>query len=340
MVCHLARLFFPPLKLQFFQEVKDKSISFSTYYTGWCNNLNFPEYGKSVRAFTRLLAPAYDDGLMTPRSRSVTGAPLPSPRLVSVNIHNDVSAPHVRYSLMLMQWAQFVDHDLTHTPVNRGFSNSILLCRDCDSKITVHPECLPIPIPQGDPYFPQINITSGKEFCLAFTRSMPGQLTLGFREQMNQITSFADASNVYGSDVCEMRELRTFAGGRLNATRLRKGKDLLPQTAENAECKAGSGLCFEAGDARSSEQPVLAAIHTIFMREHNRLADRLAQLNPQWSDEKLYQEGRRIAVAIQVGLSRNFRDLDFFIGNFFRNFVLMVTVYTNFFEIKWLNNLL
>jgi hypothetical protein len=268
--------------------------------TGWCNNLNFPEYGKSVRAFTRLLAPAYDDGLMTPRSRSVTGAPLPSPRLVSVNIHNDVSAPHVRYSLMLMQYAQFVDHDLTHTPVNRGFSNSILMCRDCDSKITVHPECLPIPIPQGDPYFPQINITSGKEFCLAFTRSMPGQLTLGFREQMNQITSFADASNVYGSDVCEMRELRTFAGGRLNATRLRRGKDLLPQTAENAECKAGSGLCFEAGDARSSEQPMLAAIHTIFMREHNRIVDRLAQLNPQWSDEKLYQEGRRIAVAVQV----------------------------------------
>ena len=45
--------------------------------TGWCNNLLFPEYGKSIRAFTRLLAPAYDDGLMSPRSRSVTGSPLP-----------------------------------------------------------------------------------------------------------------------------------------------------------------------------------------------------------------------------------------------------------------------
>lgn len=87
--------------------------------TGWCNNLMFPEYGKSIRAFTRLLAPAYDDGLMSPRSRSISGKPLPSPRLVSVNIHNDVSAPHVRYSLMMMQWGQFVDHDLTHTPVNR-----------------------------------------------------------------------------------------------------------------------------------------------------------------------------------------------------------------------------
>ena len=55
---------------------------------------------------------------------------------------------------------------------------------------------------------------------------------------MNQITSFADASNVYGSDVCEMRELRRFHGGLLNSTRLRRGKALLPQTAENAECKS------------------------------------------------------------------------------------------------------
>ena len=273
--------------------------------TGWCNNLDNPSYGKSVRAFTRLLAPAYDDGLMSPRSRSVTGALLPSSRLISVNIHNDVSAPHVRYSLMLMQWAQFVDHDITHTPVNRGFADSILNCRNCDSRSTVHPECLPIEVPEGDPYFPKINITSGREFCLGFTRSMPGQLTLGFREQMNQITSFFDASNVYGSDVCEQKELRLFQGGLLNSTRLRRGKDLLPQTAENKECKAGSGLCFEAGDARNSEQPVLSAIHTIMMREHNRLADRLAQLNPQWSDEKLYHEARRIEIAEMAHITWN-----------------------------------
>jgi hypothetical protein len=73
-------------------------------------------------------APAYDDGLMSPRSRSVLGSPLPSPRLVSVNIHNDVSAPHVRYSLMLMQYAQFLDHDVTHTPVNRSRAQFVGRC--------------------------------------------------------------------------------------------------------------------------------------------------------------------------------------------------------------------
>ena len=88
---------------------------------------------------------------------------------------------------------------------------------------------------------------------------------------MNQITYFADSSNVYGSDLCEMRELREFVGGHLNSTRtFHGGLDLLPQTDENAECKSASGLCFEAGDARNSEQPVLAALHTIFMRYHNK----------------------------------------------------------------------
>ena len=107
---------------------------------------------------------------------------------------------------------------------------------------------------------------------------------------MNQITSFSDASNVYGSDLCEMRELRTFFGGKLNSTKtFHGGKDLLPHTIENAECKSESGRCFEAGDARNSEQPVLAAIHTLFLRLHNKLCDDLSRLNPQWSDEKLYQ---------------------------------------------------
>ena len=51
--------------------------------------------------------------------------------------------------------------------------------------------------------------------------------------------------------------------------------------------------------ARNSEQPVLAAIHTIFMRYHNKLTGELSRLNPQWSDETLYQEARRIVSAVQ-----------------------------------------
>ncbi|KAG1649581.1 Peroxidasin [Nymphon striatum] len=262
----------------------DHTSVFRTY-TGWCNNLISPESGKS---------------LTSPRQRSNSGKPLPSPRLVSTTVHYDVDSPHVRYSLLVMQFGQFLDHDLTMTPVSEGFEGSILDCKLCDSTTSVHPECYPIQIPDNDSFYPSVNRTTGKRRCLSFTRSMPGQLTLGFRQQMNQITSYIDASSVYGSDKCDGNKLRSFARGKLNVTRPRfQGrKPLLPLTGANHECKSPSGLCFDAGDIRASEQPGLASLHTIFMRQHNAIVEFLSRVNRHWNDEQLYQNGRRINGAI------------------------------------------
>jgi hypothetical protein len=70
----------------------------------------------------------------------------------------------------------------------------------------------------------------------------------GHREQLNQVTAFVDGSHTYGSDVCEMRKLRAFVGGRMNSTRHPiRGKDLLPLSSEHLECKSPSGVCFTGG---------------------------------------------------------------------------------------------
>lgn len=54
-----------------------------------------------------------------------------------------------------------------------------------------------------------------------------------------------------------------------------------------------------------NEQVNLALTHTIWMREHNRVVNQLARLHPDWNDEALFQEGRRIVVAEMQHITYN-----------------------------------
>ena len=41
----------------------------------------------------------------------------------------------------------------------------------------------------------------------------------------------------------------------------------------------------------------MTAFHTVWMREHNRIANVLSNLNNQWDDTRIYEESRRIVIA-------------------------------------------
>ena len=61
----------------------------------------------------------YSDGVNLPRLAK-DGSELPNSRLVSLSIAPEANIENNQYSLMLMQFGQFVDHDLTRTAITRS----------------------------------------------------------------------------------------------------------------------------------------------------------------------------------------------------------------------------
>lgn len=53
--------------------------------------------------------------------------PLPSARLISSSMVADVNIPDEKYTLAFMQWAQLLEHDLSHIPM-RKMSKLFSLC--------------------------------------------------------------------------------------------------------------------------------------------------------------------------------------------------------------------
>lgn len=75
----------------------------------------------------------------------------------------------------------------------------------------------------------------------------------------------------------------------------------MPYSTNQMDCRRNLSestlSCFLAGDIRANEQVGLIAMHTIWMRKHNRLAKELKILNPQWDSDTLYHESRKIVGA-------------------------------------------
>lgn len=118
-----------------------------------------------------------------------------------------------------------------------------------------------------------------------------------FRFQSSKVTHFVDGSAIYGSDLKIQAEVRSFQGGRVRMLD-DFGRELLPLSVDKDACGSlDKGPCFFAGDGRANQVISLTALHILFAREHNRIADILGALNPRWSDDVTFLEAQRIVVA-------------------------------------------
>jgi hypothetical protein len=89
--------------------------------------VDHPEWGSSLMPHLRFLPPSYGNGIESDR-KSVSGNALPSPRRVSSSVHQESSAETPMLTMMVMQWGQFISHDVTFTPMSRGFNKSMIKC--------------------------------------------------------------------------------------------------------------------------------------------------------------------------------------------------------------------
>lgn len=86
-------------------------------------------------------------------------------------------------------------------------------------------------------------------------------------------------------------------------------------------------LNFCIGDDRTNQHFGIIVYGELFLRLHNHIADLLKQINPNWTDEILYLEARRIVGALnQIFVYRDY--LPLLLGNLiFINYVIRLIQY-------------
>lgn len=279
------------------------------------NNPDRFNMGRAGENLSRKKAqPAYADEIAAPAHPD-----FPNPRLISNTLSNQTkSLPDPRnLSDYIWTWGQFIDHDLVSTLRQQERETESIYQVDANSGFSIFDLFLPqarevetidIPIPEDDPvYKPGSVIPVTRSLFDSRTGTSPSNP----RQQINHVTAWLDGSMIYGSDEKRADWLRTFEEGKLKVSSHPTGDLLpLPRNDRNAPDMDGIGedsQLFVAGDVRANENVAFTSLNTVFVREHNRLAELIDDTHRDLPtdrserDEEIYQRARKlVGAAIQA----------------------------------------
>ena len=267
-------------------------------FDGLFNNPSHPTWGRTHTPLNRFIIPEYSDGsylpiINRPNARILSNLVFKKLTPFSIPNQHNITALFTVFGQKLVQ-------EITET---------------------VAPSCPP-------EYFNIPSLTSDSEFhgiSQPFIRSLyeygTGTSPNRPREILNEVTPFVDLGNIYGPNKPWSDVLRLHKNGYLkvndkkfppfneiglpmanpppplhyNSYLIENGKPFIRNNKKN----------FVLGNPRGNENPGIWVLHTLWIREHNRMADQLKIQNPSWNDSQLFHRARQFTIALYQNIVFN-----------------------------------
>ncbi|XP_068627010.1 peroxidase-like [Battus philenor] len=272
---------------------------------GTCNNFKFPSLGSAGGPYARLLNPDYGKNGEVKSSKN--GKALPSPRLVRTHLQSTgrVTDKTV-FNMAAVHFLEFIHRDISVLSEQNDYLTKGVDC--CHNAKQTGTRCIPIPVPEDDPYLKVTDIR-----CLNFSRAETFQ-DFGcisdsmLPEHVNLQTPVIDLSTIYGVDENSMKRVRKWENGFLLIKERKYGHLSTSNSTEqlcipNMENKTS---CYTFGFPGVSNFDLRTTSFAIFfIKEHNRLAQILHELNPCWKDDRIFKVARQINIATATNIFMN-----------------------------------
>lgn len=265
---------------------------------GSCNNPDNLGQGGAFTPFRRLQKndPSFEDGETSPSGSTISARAISN--AVSVEAEDSAGGNSKAITEALAVFGEFVAHDLYYNPRFDLISGPVPFFTLSRERFQ---ESLPIEVPADDPVFTgefateTIDYNRGAWRRLNNTDSIP-------REYLNQVTSYLDLGPLYGGNNVRAVALRTFEKGLLKT-----GVDgFLPL---NGRGDGGIGINLDnvpnagnefyvTGDVRANSNAELLAMHALWLKEHNQVAEELDEASGgDLSDGELFEYAKEIVIA-------------------------------------------